>query len=170
MSGDRTNHWYPWLDKELTKIGCKVDRPTFPNNLIAREEILLEFASKFIDKNTIIIGHSSGSSVALRIAEKNRIYGSILVGGLYKDLGYEDEIKTGIFAHPWDWEKIKENQNWIIQLDSNNDPFIPQEHFEELAENTNSEHIKLPNRRHFGDEEDIPLEFPELLDAIEKKL
>lgn len=168
MSGTGKDHWYPWLKQKLEDKGYKVDSPTFPSNLITKEEILLKFAEKYINEDTVIIGHSSGAALALRVAEKHKIKGLVLVCGLFKDLGYEEEISTGIFAHSWDWQKIRSNQDFLIQFDSDKDPYIPQKHFHKLAENTRSEHIKLRGRGHFGSEWKSPKKFPELLERLEE--
>lgn len=170
MQGKNTDHWYPWLKQQLSKSGFQVKCPNFPNNLESKEHELLDFAQKLINKNTIIIGHSSGASLALRISEQNKIYGSVLVSGLFEDLGYKEEQKTGMFSHSWDWRQIRENQNWIIQFNSDNDPYIPTEHFEKLSKHTQSEHIVLPGKRHFGDPEDSPEKFPEILEILKEKL
>ena len=118
--------WFPYVQKELTKLGIETINVKFPDPILARKEYWLPFLKKLgADKNTILIGHSSGAIAAMRFAEKNKIFGSVLVGSYVSHLNNEDEKKSGYFDTPWNWSIIKNNQNWIIQFASTNDPFIP---------------------------------------------
>ena len=65
------NHWYPWLKKELGKKGYHVDLPELPtmNTNLPDLAQQLKTAEKFITKDTVVIGHSLGSLLAMRLAE-----------------------------------------------------------------------------------------------------
>ena len=117
------------------------------------------------DENTILVGHSSGAVAAMRYAEKNKILGSILVGVCYTDLGEESERVSGYFDHPWDWGSIKNNQKWIVQFASTDDPYIPIEEARYVHEHLQTDYREHTDRGHFMD-----LEFPELITAIKEKL
>lgn len=162
--------WFPFVQKELEKTGLKVISQNFPDPIKAREKNWLPFIKKLgADENTILIGHSSGAVAALRYAEKNKILGSVLVSASYTDLGMESEKVSGYFNHPWDWDKIKQNQSWIIQFHSIDDPFIPIKEARFIHQKTNSDYQEFTNQEHFG----YPTpksEFPELVDAVIKKL
>src|ERR1700722_11552112 len=121
-----TDIWIPYLKNELEKIGIETLAPQFPDAVLARSSYWLPFLKELkADAETIIIGHSSGAIAAMRYAEKNRIFGSVLVGSYHTDLGLDTEKLSGYFDTPWDWEAIKKNQNWIIQFASESDPCIP---------------------------------------------
>ena len=53
------------------------------------------------------------------------ISGIILVSAYTSDLGDDLEKKSGYFNRPWQWDKIKENTEFIVQFASTDDPFLP---------------------------------------------
>lgn len=166
-------HWFPYLKKELEKLGVKAVAETFPDNDLARANIWLPFLKNNLgaDENTVIVGHSSGAVAAMRFAEKNKIFGSILVGVCYTDLGEEEEKKSGYYDRPWDWQAIRSNQNWIIQYHSTDDPHIPIAEARFIHQKLKTEYYEYTNQGHFGGEgESDKREFPELLEAIKSKL
>jgi predicted alpha/beta hydrolase family esterase len=162
--------WFPYLKDEFKKLGIKVISQNFPDPVKARQKYWLPFIKKLgADKNTILIGHSSGAVAALRYAEKYQILGSILVSASYTDLGMESEKVSGYFDHPWDWEKIKKNQSWIIQFHSTDDPFIPITEARFIHQKTDSKYFEFTNQEHFG----YPtpkLEFPEIVEEVKRRL
>lgn len=172
MSATSENHWFPWLERELKRRKIKVVNKTFPNKLEAKATTLLSFLENELkaDKNSILIGHSSGAAVALRFAESHRIYGSILIGALYTDFGYKEEKETGLFEKEWDWERIKKNQNWIIQFASLDDPFIPIEQPRHIHKMLETEYYEYKDQKHFGSEHYSPKKFPDLLEKVLEKL
>ncbi|MDR3646347.1 MAG: alpha/beta hydrolase [Candidatus Babeliales bacterium] len=159
--------WFPYVKKELENLGIKVIARQFPDADLAREIYWLPFLKELkADENTILIGHSSGALAAMRYAEKNQIYGSILVGAMHTDLGYETEIISGYYNRPFDWKRIKSNQNWIIQFASTDDPFIPIHEPRFIKDKLNTEYYEFNNQGHFNDQ----VKFPELLEALKKKI
>ena len=127
------------------------------------EKLLKELGA---DENTIVIGYSSGAEAAMRYAENNKLFGTVLIGACYTDLGLKNEKEAGYYDEPWQWDKIKNNQKWIMQFHSTDDPFIPVEEARFVHEQLNTEYYEYGNRKHFGD----GTEFPELVKAIKKKL
>lgn len=163
--GVSTDFWYPSTKRFLEKLGVMVINQTFPDNQLAHENIWLANLEKLgADANTIIIGHSSGAVAAMRFAQNHKIFGSVLVGVNYTDLGDETEKESGYYNHPWNWEKISANQNWIIQFASHNDPYIPISQPRFIAKKLNSEYYEYKDRGHFQINE-----FPELLEVLKKK-
>lgn len=75
---------------------------TFPDSILAREKYWIKFLEERIevDENSILIGHSSGAAAAMRCAERNELFGSILISAAYTDLGDEMEKKSGYFDRP----------------------------------------------------------------------
>ena len=134
--------WFPYVKSELEKLNIEVVAKTFPDNKLARSEYWLPFLKNELkaDKNTIIIGHSSGALATLRYAETNKILGSIIIGVSYTDLGDEMEKQSGYFNSPWNWEAIKDNQEWIVQFASSDDPYIPIEEPRFIHQKLNTEY------------------------------
>ena len=77
----------------------------------ARARFWLPFLEELgADEHTILIGHSSGAVAAMRYAETHRLLGSILVGVCHTDLGDSGEAASGYYSAPWQWERIRDNQ------------------------------------------------------------
>lgn len=161
------NHFWPYAEREFTRLGYTVIAKNFPDPVLARQSIWLPFLKDECgaDKYSVLIGHSSGAIAAMRFAEKNRILGSVLVGAYHTDTGDERERLSGYFDTPWDWPAIRRNQQWIIQFSSVDDPFFPVEEPRLVARELKTEYHEYTDRGHFFDPE-----FPELVEEVRKKL
>lgn len=169
--GSPTDNWFPYLERELPKLGIEVVNKQFPDAVLARKEFWLPFIKELgADKDTILIGHSSGAVASMRYAETNKILGSILVGVCHTDLGYETEKQSGYYDSSWSWEVIKNNQKWIIQFASTDDPWIPIAEPQFIHEKLGSDYHEYTDHGHFGHDEAELKEFPELVEALKKKL
>ena len=69
------------------------------------------------DERTILIGHSSGAVAAMRYAEtapapgvdpRRRLSTLILADGF--------EAASGYYEAEWQWQRIRDNQRWIADL------------------------------------------------------
>jgi len=163
------DHWSLYLKKELEKLDLELVFETFPDSIIAREKYWIPFLKDYLqaDKNTLLIGHSSGAVAAMRYAEKNNIFASILVSPCYTDLGSEEERMSGWYDKPWDWELIKKNQNKIALLYSKDDFVIPVKEFEHIREHLSPDIVvEFEDKGHFVNQ----TEFPELVDVVKKIL
>ena len=171
-NGDNSpeDKWFPYVERELGKHGITVLNKKYPDPLLARKEYWLPFIKdQGADENTILIGHSSGAVAAMRFAEENKILGSVLVSASVSDGGNEDEKKSGYFDTPWDWKAIKENQKWIIQFASTDDPYISITEAREIHKELDTDYHEYTDQGHFSYREQ-KLEFPELVAAITEKL
>lgn len=163
-------NWFPCVKEELEKVGLKVINKEFPDPMLARERYWLPFIKDLgADENTILIGHSSGAVAAMRFAEKNKILGSILVGACYTDLGDKYEKKSGYFNHPWEWEAIKKNQQWIVQFASTDDPYVPIEEARHINQKLQTEYYEHTDEGHFGADKN-KIVFPEIIEIVKSKL
>ena len=159
--------WRPYLAYELSKRGLGVINVQFPDAELARKEYWLAYLEQLgADENTILIGHSSGAAAALRYAENHPLLGTVLIGAAYTDLGDEKDKESGYFEDKWQWQTIKNNQEWIIQFASTDDPYIPIDEMRHIREQLNTEYHEFEDRGHFatGDE------FPELVESIKEKV
>jgi predicted alpha/beta hydrolase family esterase len=166
--GTTSDHfWYSWLEKELVENGIEAYAPTMPDNIVAKASVWLPYMKNALkcDQNTIVVGHSSGAVAAMRFAEDNKLLGTVLVGACYTDLGYESERIAGYYAAPWQWKKIKENQQWIVQLSSLDDPYIPIKQAHHIQKNLDTEYFEYKDEGHFQGNT-----LPDLLSIIISKL
>jgi predicted alpha/beta hydrolase family esterase len=77
------------------------------------------------DENTVVVGHSTGALLVMKLLETHRIHGAILVAAAHTDLGDEGERASGYFDTQWDWEAMKPNATFIHQFHSADDHLIP---------------------------------------------
>ncbi len=158
--------WLPYVERELTALGCDVINRSFPDPVKARAEYWLPFIDELgADENTVIIGHSSGAVAAMRYAQTHKILGSVLVGACYTDLGEASERVSGYYDAPWDWAAIRTNQRFILQFASPEDPYIPIKEARFIQKQLSAKYFELPDHGHFEDRE-----FPELVKAVRKAL
>ncbi|KAM9490518.1 serine hydrolase RBBP9-like isoform 2-T4 [Salvelinus alpinus] len=101
------------------------------------------------DEETVIIGHSSGAAAAMRYAETHKVFGLILLGAYTSDLGDENERESGYFSRHWEWEQMRRNVGHIVQFGSKDDPFLPWEEQQVVAEGLGAELHKYIERGHF---------------------
>jgi uncharacterized protein len=171
IHGNGTTHWSSpwavWIKAELEKLNFPTFFETMPDSVIARSEYWLPFLKDHVKvgQNDVLLGWSSGAVAAMRYAEENKIKGSVLVSGGYTDLGDELEIQSGYYKNPWNWEKIRENQEKIALVWGDDDPYIPQSEFEFIASQLHPTELKITGGKHFIEREI----FPEILEYIRKE-
>jgi predicted alpha/beta hydrolase family esterase len=150
-----TDNWYPWLKGELDKKGYETYFPDIPELRKAVPDMakILKFIEslKAIDKDTIIIGHSIGNLLAMRLAEKHKLKQMILVSAWdYDDLceGHVKFWKTKI-----NHAKIKKNVKDITVVHSNNDPYFTQSSAEGTTKRLGAKFVLIKGGGHFGSKE-----------------
>lgn len=170
--GHPEENWFPWLKKELEGLGHEVLVPRFPTPEGQSLENWMKVMNKHpIDENTVMIGHSIGPALILRILEKQKLRAAFLVAGFLGALDSEevDEINSSFFKDPFDWDAIKNNCKNIFVIGSDNDPYVPLEKTNELARNLGVEPIMVKDAGHFNKAAGYT-EFPFLLEKIKKLL
>ena len=165
--GTTQDNWFPSVQSALEKRGLQVTATQFPDPELARESYWIPFLIDELkaDEESILVGHSSGAIAAMRLAEKHKILGSVLVGAYHTDLELDTEKKSGYFNKPWEWDKIKENQKWTLLFASQDDPWIPVEQPRHIHQQLNCEYHEFKNQGHFGGDY-FKKTFPELSTAI----
>lgn len=169
--GTGKDNWFPYVQKELLRLGLVVMAPDFPDSQVAHANVWLPYLEHLgADAQTVLIGHSSGAVAAMRYAETHQIAGSVLVGASYTDLGDANEKESGYFNDPWDWNAIKSHQQWILQFASTDDPYIPIEEARFIHDHLGTEYFEYKNEGHFGDGQKEKKEFPEIVSVLKSKL
>ena len=125
--GTPEKNFFLWLKNELENRGYKVTVPLLPNtdapNINEQVEYILKNCS--FDENTVLLGHSLGSVVALKVIEKLKkpIKKLITVAGfVIPNTKNRPYIKT--FNWKYDFNKIKNNVKEILILKDINDLVI----------------------------------------------
>lgn len=158
------NHWFPYIIGAFEKEGISVIARNYPDPFLARRKYWVPFLENELnaDEHSILVGHSSGAEAAMRFAENHKIFGSVLVSPCHTDMGVPGETISGWYDGPWEWDRIKHNQNFIIQFSSRDDPIVPIAEQDYVREHLQPEYHEFTDRGHFiGNQE-----FPELVQAI----
>lgn len=162
-----TQHWYPWLKKELENKGFEVFLPDLPtmytkNPNMPKQIKFLEKLVKF-NKETVLVGHSLGTQLAMRLAEKHQYKTMILVGGWdFNDLtkGIESFWPNKI-NHA---KIIKNTQNRFV-VHSDNDPYITKLIASDMASRLMAKFVLISKGGHFMENEGYK-QFPKLLKLV----
>lgn len=159
--------WYPWLKGELEKKGYEVwmpELPTMPTNSPDMETMLKFIADKkFVDMNTVVIGHSLGSVLALRLAERTKFKrGIVLAGWDYNDLTPEHQNFWGTMM---DHAKIRGSVgSWVMPI-SDNDPYVTPFIAQEMAGRLGAKVVLVGKKGHFLAKDGVD-KLPEILEFV----
>lgn len=161
------DNWFPSVKSTLVGNGLSVVDAEFPDSNLARESYWLPFLidELNVDEHTILVGHSSGAIAAMRFAEKHTILGSVLVGAYHTDLSLRQEKLSGYFDRAWDWQSIRNNQQWIALFASCDDPWIPIDEPRYIYHKLQCEYHEYKNQGHFGGDY-VKSTFPEIAAVI----
>lgn len=154
VGGYPEENWFPWLRKELEKLGHNVIVPQFPtpeNQTLENWLKKLEEFKEFIMPSTIFVGHSLGVPFVLNVIEIQPIKAAFLVAGFVGEVGnkFDDSMKT--FAQrDFNWEKIRKNCENFTVFHSDNDPYVKLKKAEELAEHLGAKVNLVKGAGHFN--------------------
>jgi predicted alpha/beta hydrolase family esterase len=168
-------NWFRWLEKQLQERGYEVWLPHLPDAEVPNAEkynkLLLNHGFDF-NKETILVGHSSGSVAILNLLQElpdaAKIRASFLVGAFKGPLGRD--TRSELFPKPFDFEKIKSRCGKFVFIHSDNDPYCPLEDAEFLSEKLGGELVVEKGQGHFNLETGPQYkQFPLLLELIDKQ-
>jgi predicted alpha/beta hydrolase family esterase len=160
-------HWMPWLKSKLEDKGIKTAIPLMPEPWEPHyEEWKKEFEKLTINKDSILIGHSSGGGFLVRwLGETNKkirklilVAPAIIHSGEWEPL--EDLLKFEIN------KKIRDNVGEIIIFVSNDDSQGIKESVEIFSEALDITSTELIGKGHFTMRDMGTEKFPELLDVV----
>jgi uncharacterized protein len=157
------DNWFPWLKNELERNHIKTAVPDLPYSQNPKQREWLKEAMKLkYDEETILIGHSLGTILILRLLEQFKVKAAFLVAAFDDPLNIP-EIKN-FFDREFYYPLIRTNAKIYI-LNSDNDPYIPNDVGPRLAANTGAKLFVFKGREHLsGGTGDMM--FPELRDMI----
>ena len=181
-SSPREN-WFPWLNNELEKIGNKVFVPQFPIPKIPTpgghkiDLWIKEFEKykKYLDKDSIIIAHSRGTTFSLQLLPTLgiKIDGLFLVGPVIDYDRWRQDIYSeydSFQSKPYLWKRIRQLVNYVEIFQSTNDN-IPVSEGQFIADNLHAKINIVQNAGHFNTDTYKKFkEFPLLLEKIKLRI
>lgn len=174
--GSPQENWFPWLKKELSKLGHRVYVPQFPipktrnsgkHELKKWLETFDDYKS-YLDENSIIIAHSRGNVFAWHLLEiiNKPINATFLIAPFLTFTHWHPDNSDSFYKPKFDWRKIKKMSKYFEVFQSANDD-IPVSEGEEIANNLNAKLIIVKNAGHFNVAYDKKfIQFPLLLNNI----
>lgn len=161
------SNFYPWLRKELENKGYTVFLPDLPTIYTDLPDMAKQLA--YIEENininneTVIIGHSIGCLLAMRLAEKLSFGKMILIAGWdFDDLTKEHQL---FWPNKINHTKIKENVKEIYCISSDNDPYMTAFTVEAMAKRLDAKFILVHGAGHFTNDFGIT-EIPQMLELL----
>lgn len=181
--GSPQENWFPWLKKELSKLGHRVLVPQFPVPPIDKQDSsygghklsewieTLNDYKKYIDGDTIFIAHSRGCVFTYQYLAKINpsISATFLIAPWINFLWYPKNNKKIDSFHkiPFDWKQIKKGSRYFEIYQSTNDD-TPVSEGKEIAKNLNAKLVIVKNAGHFNVGTDKKfVKFPLLLKSVE---
>jgi hypothetical protein len=165
-------HWQQWLCDNLVKDGHEVIMPTLPEaDKPDRKSWLKKIRETIKDADSndlVIVAHSLGVTAALDFIEQEPVKAIISVSGFARDYG----LKLNSYylkEREIDFNTVKENLRQAFVIYGDNDPYVPQEELEFLADKLGVEPEIIPAGGHLNASVGYR-EFPRLLEIIEKEI
>lgn len=147
--------WFPWLKKELTRKGFRVNalKMPSPDRPAMREWVsVLKKAVGRPDEHVYLVGHSLGGTAILRYLETLRagqkIGGAVLVAGRILRMP-RSKRAAGFFRKPFNWEKIRRGGRKFIGIYSADDHVVPLQNGLFLKKKLGAKLIIEKNKKHF---------------------
>lgn len=178
--GSPGGNWFSWFKSELVKKGITVWLPQLPNPGSPRLSEWIQYVTDekpfSLDEDTIIIGHSSGASLALLAAYQEAEVVSTVIGisafwpedNEYAAMTWPPNQE--LFDVAIDWNVFRAQQNSVQLIHSDNDPYIPLWVAEALARKTDATLEVINGQGHFNTEHSQAYrEFPWLLQMLSSK-
>ncbi|MDP2692409.1 MAG: leucine--tRNA ligase [bacterium] len=137
--GDSESNYFPKLKLDLEALGHKVIAFDLPNtetpNVCEQMEFLLENIK--ITDSTVILAHSLGGAVAMKMLEHENIkVAKVILSDCFFEPKFVD-VACPAVENSCDWnfdfEKLKTLADEYVVVSDNNCPIIPREHSENLA-------------------------------------
>lgn len=176
--GSNVENWFPWFKNQVDSEDNLCIIPQYP---IDRDKHFYNYWKKVIDvyddfgyinNDTILIGHSSGCAFTIKyLIEKNvRVDKLVLVSGFNNyyssdENDFHNVVNKTFYVNDNELNKVKELCNEIICIYGDNDPYIPQNVFNDLATKLNAKEIIIHNGGHLNREAGYD-KFEEILEYI----
>lgn len=158
------NHAMPWLKSELEKKGYKVQLPQLPNPdaPVEQEQVDYVLESCKFDENTILVGHSLGGGLAMKVLEKlnHPVKKLVLMAPVIEtnflkkhDPGFEKRFFDDTFDLTYDYDLVKKLAGSVTILSDNKEADKRLSYLKYLADKLAANLYQADaNKTHFTDE------------------
>lgn len=171
--GSPQGNWFQWLQEHLMMQGWQVAVPTLPtpdNQSLKNWITALQKQITALDNLDLVVGHSLGATFALKLIEADIIAPKqlILVSTLINKINNAeyDSLNQSFIAEDFNWQKILKIKANITILHGDNDPYVPLDQPETVAEKLQTDLTLIKNGGHLNTESGYN-QFPEILEFID---
>ncbi len=146
--------WLPWIHKLVEDKGIRVWEARFPDPLRPSYKTWLRSVAaraKDWSPRTVIVGHSLGGVVALRLLEQSarrHVRAVITVSSPFAAT-LSIQALVDFFDRPIDWEKLRRRSDRFVTVHSKNDPLVPYDHARRYHEALGSKMVLTEKDGHF---------------------
>lgn len=163
FKGSNIENWFPWLKEKCDSNSVQVIIPQYP---IDDDKHFYEYWKKVLDTykefdylndESVIIGHSSGCAFSIKYILENKIKIDklILVSGFnnyYSNdkLDFHNVVNKTFYVDEKKLIKLKNYVRKIICIYGDNDPYIPQSEFHNLAKLLEAKEVIIKNGGHLN--------------------
>lgn len=160
-------HWIPWLKTKLINAGIRTEAPLMPDPWEPDyEKFKAEFEKYIVDENTILVGHSCGSSFLVRwLGETQSKVKKLILVAPWKIPDENDKYRQAFYTYNINPE-IKNNVQEIIMFTSDTEEEAGKISLQMFHNVLGGQIIELHNHGHFTLEDMGKEELPELLEII----
>ena len=161
--GSNIENWFPWFKNQVDSEDTLCIIPQYP---IDKDRHFYDYwkkvldvynGFKYINSNTIIIGHSSGCAFTIKYLIENNIKVDklILVSGFNNyyssdENDFHNTVNSTFYVSNEEISNIKELCNEIICIYGDDDPFIPQKVFSNLSTKLDAKSIIIHKGGHLN--------------------
>jgi len=146
----------PWLKENLEKKGFEVQVPAMPGGDTPNDMEQMAYAKTncTFDESTVVLGHSFGGVVALRLLEQGiRMNKVILVGTPFSGVFLDGKVRESVLAavrKGFNFGEIKKNAKSFVTLYDLHDHVVPIMDGRSFSKYLNSQHIEaVGEKSHF---------------------
>ncbi len=172
--GTPESHWLPWLATQITAAGHDTVLPRLPT---PQGQELARWKSEFYQSvgllvaEDILVGYSVGATFALRLLEETAtpVTAAFIVAGFDRPTSISsiDPLVESFIQEPFDWELIKGRGGKISAYHGADDPIVPPNVGEAIAQHLNAPFTLIPNGGHLNTDSGYT-QFPQLWDDIQE--
>lgn len=135
-TGSPNGNWFPWLDRELTKLGHQVMRPRLPTPQGQNPENWVKIIAETVkklggpDKNIFIIAHSMSPLAAciylqqIKIPVGGAFFIAPFAEGEKDDIEPYKTLNQPFYEVKINWQTVCKNCPDIFIFAGNNDPYV----------------------------------------------
>src|SRR3989338_1761598 len=162
-------HWIPWIKRELTARGIKTETPLMPDPWEpVYEKFKQEFEKYEVNENTILIGHSCGTTFLIRwLGDTKQKIAKLVLVGPWKIADKDDPFRRAFYDHPID-ETISSRVGKIVIFTADDEKEDGKKSAIIVHNALGGEVISLNGHGHYTLKDMGTEEFPELLEAVLK--